>query len=553
MKYGKMKSLPLMLLFTMQSVFAQDINPGNKIIEGILGKYRLQEEWDFYDKVIAGKTNFFGDEIQLAVSKKLFDRAKSDLISIDKYEVLKDSEAVFYIFRKNEEPMVLYGSIMSGAQDMNDYHSAVITIITPDSILCRLKELPRATLVYGIDKDDHIAWFPLKFFEISDTFENTIQAGGFYAYKYRPSSDVVMEYGSPAYYMDLNTLKRIYGSRREVLHNNVAVEVIGLSNKMDNFAQRAKISFADVLNTRAGRDNKYAQIPYVIKITYSNNKGRIDLRAPLRGNAKQYGDDIVFQPDLLLFDALHNFKESCRLALFNEGNMAARIIGEFSLSVTHYDESGEITVHSRFENGKPCFQPIIDFSLGDKKYRLKSHNVDEMFTTGMFTLPPEIGIDGKVNEGVICLKKYLTSPDYAKTNDNSGISTQTPDPKQTSDWKSEYDTFRQAITTPQEHAITEEPTFSGGKLSHFAQWINSRIVYPQKAVENGIQGYVIVEFEITKDGSISNINILKSPDKLLSDEVVRVMNTAPAWIPGKQDGVPVSIKYSMPVSFNLSN
>lgn len=552
MKYGKLKRLIVLLVFMTQSVFAQDINPGNTIIEGILGKYRLQEKWDFYDKVIPGQTNFFGDEIQLAVSKELFDRAKSDLISIDKEEVLEDSEAIFYIFRKNEEPMVLYGSIMSGAQDMNDYHSAGITIITPDSILFRLKELPQTTLVYGIDKNDNIAWFPLKFFGISDTFENTIQTGGIYAYKYKPSSDVLKEYGSPAYYMDMNTLKRIYGSRREVLHSNVAVDAIGLSAKMANYAQRAKISFINVLNTRAGRDNKYAQIPYVIKITYTDNKGHINLRVPLPGNTKQYGDDLIFQPDLLFFDALLHFKESWRLALFNEENMATDIIGAFSLSVTHYDESGEITVHSRFENGKPYFQPMIDFSFDDKKYRLKSNNVDEMFTMGMFTLPPETGIDGKVNEGVICLKKYLTSPDYANTNDNPGISTQTPDPKQTSDWKSEYDTFRQTINTPQEHAITEEPAFLGGKLSHFAQWVNSRIVYPQKAIENGIQGNVIVEFEIKKDGSISNVNILKSPDKLLSEEVVRIMETAPAWIPGKQDGVPVSIKYSMPISFKLS-
>lgn len=59
----------------------------------ILGKYLLQEKWDFSDKIITGQTNLFGDEVLLAVPENIFDKAKRALAVIDKYEVLTDAEA----------------------------------------------------------------------------------------------------------------------------------------------------------------------------------------------------------------------------------------------------------------------------------------------------------------------------------------------------------------------------------------------------------------------------------------------------------------------------
>ncbi len=555
MNHRRLADLLVVLLFTMSSAFAQDPNPGNNPIDGILGKYLLQEKWDFWDKVIAGQTNLFGDEVQLAVPENIFDKAKRALAAIDKYEVLTDTEAVFYIFPKNDEPIVLFGSIMSGAQDMNDYHSAGLTIITPDSVLLRLRNLPKTTLVYGLDKDREIAWFPLRFFEVSDTFENTIQAGGIYAYKYRPSSDILKEYGNPAYYMDLQTLRKVYGSHSEVLSDDVVINVTGLSDRVAMYAQKAKTAFINVLNTCYGESNKYAQNSYDISIAYSNNRGLINLKAPIKVTCREYGNDIAFQPDLWLFEALAYFKDAWRAALLNEEPAYVDIVGRFPVSVTSCYEGGEITIQSQRINERPYFDAAIDFSYQGKTYRLKSKNPDEMVMTGVFTLPPETGIDGIPQEAVRYLKTYLT--DNCKGADNDDDEThdkrQSPDSKHNYDWKSEYDTFRQPADTSAAPTITEEPTFLGGGLSHFAQWVNSRIEYPQIAIENYIEGTVVVEFVIKQDGSLSNINVVKTPDKSLSNEVVRVMGTAPAWIPGKCDNVPVSVKYSMPVSFSLSD
>ena len=97
------------------------------------------------------------------------------------------------------------------------------------------------------------------------------------------------------------------------------------------------------------------------------------------------------------------------------------------------------------------------------------------------------------------------------------------------------------------------PSFQGGDLETFRDWVNSRIQYPQLANENGIQGNVIATFIIEKDGRLTNIEILRSPDRSLSDEVIRVLKLSPSWSPGKVDGVPVRIKYTLPIVFRLTD
>lgn len=66
------------------------------------------------------------------------------------------------------------------------------------------------------------------------------------------------------------------------------------------------------------------------------------------------------------------------------------------------------------------------------------------------------------------------------------------------------------------------PSFQGGDLDTFRKWVNANVVYPQLALENGISGRVVTSFVIEKDGSLSNIEIIQSPDKILSAEVMRV-------------------------------
>ena len=96
------------------------------------------------------------------------------------------------------------------------------------------------------------------------------------------------------------------------------------------------------------------------------------------------------------------------------------------------------------------------------------------------------------------------------------------------------------------------PLFEGGEHTTFRTWILQQLKYPAEAVSRSIQGRVTVSFIIEKDGSLSNVNILSSPDKSLSDEVVRIVSLSPKWTPGKQQGENVRVRFTLPVEFALS-
>lgn len=98
--------------------------------------------------------------------------------------------------------------------------------------------------------------------------------------------------------------------------------------------------------------------------------------------------------------------------------------------------------------------------------------------------------------------------------------------------------------------IEEMPQFPGGPSGLF-QFLSQNIEYPVVAEENGVQGRVILTFIVERDGSISNVTIVKSVDPSLDAEAVRVVRSMPRWIPGKQKGAPVRVKYTVPVTFRL--
>lgn len=102
-------------------------------------------------------------------------------------------------------------------------------------------------------------------------------------------------------------------------------------------------------------------------------------------------------------------------------------------------------------------------------------------------------------------------------------------------------------------AVEEMPTFMGGDLSTFRDWVMQNIRYPEEAIKKGIEGNVVVNFCVGKDGYIkeSRITVLESPDKLLSDEVIRVLKSSPQWTPGKQKGNPVAVQFTLPVGFKV--
>ena len=94
------------------------------------------------------------------------------------------------------------------------------------------------------------------------------------------------------------------------------------------------------------------------------------------------------------------------------------------------------------------------------------------------------------------------------------------------------------------------PQFPGGEVA-LMKWLQENIAYPKEAAEKGIQGRVVIRFVVTPDGSIEDLEILRPLDPLCDEEAVRVAKIMPKWIPGKQNGNPVYVYYSLPVVFRL--
>ena len=100
--------------------------------------------------------------------------------------------------------------------------------------------------------------------------------------------------------------------------------------------------------------------------------------------------------------------------------------------------------------------------------------------------------------------------------------------------------------------VEDKPTFQGGDANTFTKWVYSNIVYPELAIENGIQGRVTVQFTIDKDGSVKEVRVLRGADSSLDKEAVRVISQSPKWSPGRQRNKAVKVKYTFPIIFKLN-
>lgn len=98
--------------------------------------------------------------------------------------------------------------------------------------------------------------------------------------------------------------------------------------------------------------------------------------------------------------------------------------------------------------------------------------------------------------------------------------------------------------------VEQMPMFPGGDAALMG-YLHDNIHYPTVAAENGVQGRVVVGFVVERDGSITDVNILRSVDPSLDREAMRVVKSMPRWTPGKQNGSAVRVKYQVPVTFRL--
>ena len=100
--------------------------------------------------------------------------------------------------------------------------------------------------------------------------------------------------------------------------------------------------------------------------------------------------------------------------------------------------------------------------------------------------------------------------------------------------------------------VEQMPKFPGGDAELY-KFISNNLNYPAMAIENNVQGRVVVQFVVTKDGSIGNVKVVRSVDRDLDNEAIRVCKKLPKFIPGKQNGQPVNVWYTLPVTFKLQN
>jgi len=100
--------------------------------------------------------------------------------------------------------------------------------------------------------------------------------------------------------------------------------------------------------------------------------------------------------------------------------------------------------------------------------------------------------------------------------------------------------------------VDEMPSFVGGQIA-LSNYISVNLRYPDEAKKNQKEGIVYASFIVEKDGSITNVSIVKGIGYGCDEEVVRVLSAMPKWLPGKQKGNPVRVKLNLPVNFSLKN
>lgn len=112
-----------------------------------------------------------------------------------------------------------------------------------------------------------------------------------------------------------------------------------------------------------------------------------------------------------------------------------------------------------------------------------------------------------------------------------------------------YNSFQESQARVYEE-VEEMPSFPGGPDA-LMEWLNNNVKYPVQAQENGVQGRVIVSFVVETDGRIDDAEVARSVDPYLDREALRVVKSMPRWIPGRQNGECVRVRYNVPIAFRL--
>lgn len=101
-------------------------------------------------------------------------------------------------------------------------------------------------------------------------------------------------------------------------------------------------------------------------------------------------------------------------------------------------------------------------------------------------------------------------------------------------------------------AVENKPTFNDSDANEFSKWVSEQVKYPQDAIDANIQGKVVLQFTVNKEGQVEDVKVLHGVSETLDAEAVRVVSSSPKWEPGSMNGTPVNVKYTFPVLFRLN-
>ena len=216
-----------------------------------------------------------------------------------------------------------------------------------------------------------------------------------------------------------------------------------------------------------------------------------------------------------------------------------------------------VEAHRTVENT----QVVVICNLGDKKkevkverkeeIKLEPERIVEKVKSSIKFTAPVIKKDNLVNE-----EEEIKLDEIEKSNKAIGAFTV----EGTDEVGSEVLKIRDEIAQSEPPKTTEDtmifevveqrPSFPGGDAA-LMSWLSQNIKYPLVAAEMAIQGRVIVQFVVEKDGSITDVKVAKSVDPSLDKEAARVIKSMPHWIAGRQNGSPVRVRFTVPVTFKL--
>ncbi len=161
--------------------------------------------------------------------------------------------------------------------------------------------------------------------------------------------------------------------------------------------------------------------------------------------------------------------------------------------------------------------------------------------------PPVVKPDNEVKEQPPTVKELeVADPGQKTVKGDPNAEIKIDEPVGNSDVKQVTEEDPNKIFT----AVEKEPGFQGG-IEKFYKYLQNNIHYPAVAKENNVQGKVFVTFVVERDGSLTDIKVVRGIGSGCDEEAQRVLRNSPKWTPGIQNGRPVRVQYTMPISFTL--